>query len=174
MAITGLGHIGIFVRDLEKMVAFYRDFLGLKVTKQNWRAGAVFLSANPELVDHQIALVRGRPAGDEPQLIPQISFGCATLDDVRQFHRRLVKGGYRIQRVVNHASAIGCYFYDPEGNCAEVFWLTGKPSWVVVSNPIDLEQSDEAILSEVEKLWQRVRYVGVGERLPDEPATLQI
>jgi catechol 2,3-dioxygenase-like lactoylglutathione lyase family enzyme len=33
--ITGLGHIGIFVRDLEKMVAFYRDFLGLQVTKQN-------------------------------------------------------------------------------------------------------------------------------------------
>ena len=174
MAITGLGHIGIFVRDLEKMVAFYRDFLGLKVTKQNWRAGAVFLSANPELVDHQIALVRGRPEGDDPKLIQQISFGCATLDDVRQFHRRLVKGGYRIQRVVNHASAIGCYFYDPEGNCTEVFWLTGKPSWVVVSNPIDLEQSDEAILAEVEKLWQRVRNVGVGERLPEEPATVQL
>jgi catechol-2,3-dioxygenase len=174
MAITGLGHIGIFVRDLEKMVAFYRDFLGLKVTKQNWRAGAVFLSANPELVDHQIALVRGRPEGENPKLIQQISFGCATLDDVRQFHRRLVKGGYRIQRVVNHASAIGCYFYDPEGNCAEVFWLTGKPSWVVVSNPIDLEQSDEAILAEVEKLWRRVRDVGVGERLPEEPATLQL
>jgi catechol 2,3-dioxygenase-like lactoylglutathione lyase family enzyme len=174
MAITGLGHVGIFVRDLEKMVAFYRDFLGLKVTKQNWRAGAVFLSANPDLVDHQIALVRGRPEGDNPKLIQQISFGCAALDDVRQFHRRLVKGGYRIQRVVNHASAIGCYFYDPEGNCAEVFWLTGKPSWVVVSNPIDLEQSDEAILGEVDKLWQRVRDVGVGERLPDEPATLQL
>ena len=46
--ITGLGHVGIFVRDLEKMVAFYRDFLGLRVTKQNWRAGTVFLSADPQ------------------------------------------------------------------------------------------------------------------------------
>ena len=106
--------------------------------------------------------------------IGAISTGCAALDDVRQFHRRLVKGGYRIQRVVNHASAIGCYFYDPEGNCAEVFWLTGKPSWVVVSNPIDLEQSDEAILAEVDQLWQRVRDVGVGERLREEPATVQL
>ncbi|HKQ29312.1 MAG TPA: hypothetical protein VJT77_11980 [Burkholderiales bacterium] len=44
----------------------------------------------------------------------------------------------------------------------------------MVSNPIDLEQSDEAILAEVEKLWQRVRNVGVGERLPDEPATVQM
>ena len=27
-AVIGLGHVGIFVRDLERMVEFYRDFLG--------------------------------------------------------------------------------------------------------------------------------------------------
>ena len=171
--ITGLGHVGIFVRDLEKMVAFYRDFLGLQVTKQNWRAGTVFLSADPHAADHQLALVRGRPQGEEPKLIQQISFRCAALDDVRQFHRRLVAAGYTIQRVVNHASAIGCYFYDPEGNCAEVFWVTGRESWVPVSIPIDLEQSDAAILAEVDRLHQRVRDVGLGERMPQEPPTLQ-
>ena len=171
--ITGLGHVGIFVRDLEKMVAFYRDFLGLRVTKQNWRAGTVFLSADPQAADHQIALVRGRPEGEEPKLIQQISFRCAALDDVRQFHRRLVAAGFRIQRVVNHASAIGYYFYDPEGNCAEVFWVTGRESWVPVSIPIDLEQSDEVILAEVDRLHQRVRDVGLGERMPQEPPTLQ-
>jgi catechol 2,3-dioxygenase len=171
--ITDLGHVGIFVRDLEKMVAFYRDFLGLRVTKQNWRAGTVFLSADPQAADHQIALVRGRPEGEEPKLIQQISFRCAALDDVRQFHRRLVAAGFRIQRVVNHASAIGCYFYDPEGNCAEVFWVTGRESWVPVSIPIDLEQSDDVILAEVDRLHQRVRDVGLGERMPQEPPTLQ-
>jgi catechol 2,3-dioxygenase-like lactoylglutathione lyase family enzyme len=178
MAVTGLGHVGIFVRDLERMVAFYRDFLGLRVTKQNWRAGVVFLSANPTAADHEIALVRGRPEVDPPQgdphLIQQISFSVASLNDVREFHRRLVRDGYRIQRVVNHASAIGCYFYDPEGNCAEVFWVTGRPSWVPVSVPIDLEQPDDAILAEVEKLWRKVRHVGMGERMADEPATLKM
>ena len=173
MAVTGLGHVGIFVRDLEKMVAFYRDILGLRVTKQNWRAGVVFLSANPEAADHEIALVRGRREGDDPRLIQQISFNCAALNDVREFHRRLVRDGYRIQRVVNHASAIGCYFYDPEGNCAEVFWVTGRPSWVPVSIPVDLEKSDEEILAEVDKLWARVRDVKLGERMAEEPATLQ-
>jgi len=174
--ITGLGHVGIFVRDLEKMVAFYRDFLGLQVTKQNWRAGTVFLSADPEAADHQIALVRGRPAhvpgGEEPKLIQQISFRCAALDDVRQFHRRLVAAGYRIQRVVNHASAIGCYFYDPEGNCAEVFWVTGRPCWVPTVAPIDIEQPDDVVMAEVDRVWHGLRDVPVGGRMADESATL--
>ena len=27
--VVGLGHVGIYVRDLERMVAFYRDVLGM-------------------------------------------------------------------------------------------------------------------------------------------------
>ena len=33
-AVVGLGHIGLYVRDLEQMVGFYRDFLGMKVTAE--------------------------------------------------------------------------------------------------------------------------------------------
>src|SRR3954447_19878445 len=168
-----LGHIGIYVQNLERMVAFYRDFLGMKVTKQDWERGMVFLSAEPQAADHEIALMRGRPSAEDPHLINQISMQVATLADVKEFHRQLKAGGYKIQRVVSHASAIGCYFYDPEDNCAEVFWVTGRESWVPVSIPIDLEQSDAAILAEVDRLWKRVSDVGLGERMPQEPPTLQ-
>src|SRR5438034_10191699 len=102
--VPGLGHVGIYVRDLERMVAFYRDVMGMQVTKQNWRMGAVFLSADPEAVDHEIALMRGRPSADDPHLIQQISMRVATLDDLRVFHRRLRAEGYRIEHGVNHAS----------------------------------------------------------------------
>jgi catechol-2,3-dioxygenase len=172
--VTGLGHIGIYVRDLEGMVAFYRDVIGMQVTKQNWRAGVVFLSADPDSVDHEIALMRGRPDASDPHLIQQISMRVATLDDLRAFHRRLRAEGYRIERVVNHASAIGCYFFDPEGNRTEVFWVTGRPCWVPVANPIDLEQPDEAVLAEVDALWGKLRHVPVGGRAAEEPATLEL
>src|SRR5204863_264374 len=102
--VTGLGHVGIYVRDLDRMVAFYRDLMGMRVTKQNWRAGIVFLSSDPETVDHEIALMRGRPSPEDPHLIQQISMRVDTLDDLRDFHRRLRAEGYRIERVVNHAS----------------------------------------------------------------------
>jgi len=172
--VIGLGHIGLYVRDLERMVGFYRDVMGMQVTKQNWRLGIVFLSADPEAVDHEIALMRGRPSADDPHLIQQISMRAASLDDLRAFQRRLRAEGYRIETVVNHASAIGCYFFDPEGNRTEVFWVTGRPSWVPVANPIDIEQPDEVVLAEVDRLWEEVRHVpGCGTRA-DEPAALRI
>jgi len=172
--VTGLGHVGIYVRDLDRMVAFYRDVMGMQVTKQNWRAGAVFLSADPEAVDHEIALMRGRPDGADPHLIQQISMRVSTLDDLRSFRRRLIADGYRIEGIVNHASAIGCYFFDPEGNRTEVFWVTGRPCWVPTVKPIDIEQSDEAVLAEVDQLWNQLRDVPVGGRMSEETATLGV
>ena len=160
--VTGLGHLGIYVRDLERMAAFYRDFLGMTVTKQN--QGAVFLSGDPAAVDHEIVLARGRPDAGDPHLINQISLRVDTLDDLRVFYRCLRDEGYQIDRVVSHVSAIGCYFRDPEDNRTEVFWLTGKESWATFGEPIDLEQSDEALLAEVERGYERVRVIPMGGR----------
>ena len=172
--VLGLGHVGIYVRDLERMVAFYRDVMGMQITKQNWRLGMVFLSADPDAVDHEIALMRGRPSAEDPHLIQQISMRVGSLDDLRTFHRRLCAEGYRIERVVNHASAIGCYFFDPEGNRTEVFWVTGRSSWVPVANPIDIDQPDDVVLAEVDQLWNQVRHVPVGGAMTEEPATLEV
>jgi catechol-2,3-dioxygenase len=172
--VMGLGHVGIYVRDLERMVAFYRDVMGMQVTKQNWRAGVVFLSADPEAVDHEIALMGGRPDARDPHLINQISMRVASLDDLRTIRRRLVADGYAIEGVVNHASAIGCYFFDPEGNRTEVFWVTGRPCWVPTASPIDVEQPDAAVLAEVDRVWNQLRHVPVGGRMSEETATVEV
>jgi catechol-2,3-dioxygenase len=160
--VVQLGHVGIYVRDLEKMVAFYRDFLGMQITKQNWERGMVFLSADPVASDHEIALMRGRPEHDDPHLINQISMRVETLDDLRDFHGRVVSGGYQIERVVNHGSAIGCYFKDPEGNTTEVFWRSPRDCWVPTGDPIDLSQSDAEIMAQVNAAADRSRDVPVG------------
>jgi catechol 2,3-dioxygenase len=172
--VLGLGHVGIYVRDLERMAAFYRDVMGMRVTKQNQRAGVVFLSADPESVDHEIALMGGRPDSADPHLINQISMRVGSLDDLRVMRRRLVAEGYRIEGVVNHASAIGCYFFDPEGNRTEVFWVTGRPCWVPTATPIDIDQADETALAEVDRVWNQLRHVPVGGRMTEESATVEV
>ncbi len=171
--VRGLGHVGLYVRDLDRMVRFYRDFMGMQVTKQNWRFGIVFLSADPQSVDHEIALVRGRPPSEEPRLIHQISLRVETLDDLRDFRRRLLAEGYRIDEIVNHGSALGCYFFDPEGNRTEVFWLTGRACWVPTADPIDIEQPDDAVMAAVDRVWRRIGHVPVGGEMEGEAASLR-
>ncbi len=165
--VVGLGHIGLYVRDLDRMTKFYRDFLGMQVTKQS-PGRAVFLSSDPERVDHEIALMTGRPA-EEQHLIQQISLRVNTLEDLRTFKGRIQAEGYHIDRIVTHLSAIGCYFYDPEGNRTEVFWLTGRPSWVMVGVPIDIDRPDEEIMATIDRVWEQTRHVGVGSP-PDAAA----
>ena len=151
------------------MAGFYRDFLGMQVTKQSPDGRAIFLSSDPERVDHEIALMAGRPADGEPHLIQQISLRVASFADLREFRRRLLREGYQIDRVVTHLSAIGCYFFDPEGNRTEVFWLTGRPSWVMVGIPIDLEQSEAEALAQIDRVWEQTRHVAMGT-VPDQAA----
>jgi len=166
--VVGLGHIGLYVRDLDRMSTFYRDFMGMRVTKYS-PGRAVFLSSDPEAVDHEIALMTGRAEDGGPQLIQQISLRVDTLDDLRDFKRRILEEGYTIDAIVTHLSAIGCYFFDPEGNRTEVFWLTGRPSWVMVGVPIDIDRPDAEILAQIDRVWEQTRHVAMGTA-PDAAA----
>jgi catechol-2,3-dioxygenase len=166
--VVGLGHIGLYVRDIQRMASFYRDFLGMQVTKQSPDGRAIFLSSDPEQVDHEIALMTGRPA-EEQHLIQQISLRVNTLDDLREFKRRIKAEGYQIDRIVTHLSAIGCYFFDPEGNRTEVFWLTGRPSWVMVGIPIDIDRPEAEVLADIDRVWEQTRHVAMGT-VPDTAA----
>ena len=165
--VNGLGHIGFYVKDLELMKDFYGNFMGMTLTKVG-PLGA-FFSADPEAVDHEIALINGRTSLDGPELIQQISMRVDSLDDLRDFKQRIHERGYKLERIVTHASAIGCYFKDPENNTTEVFWLTGHTSWAQIGIPIDIDQSDEAVLAEVQRSWEAVQSVEMGT--PTSPET---
>jgi hypothetical protein len=78
------------------------------------------------------------------------------------------------RRCSQSVSALGCYYFDPEGNRSEVFWVTGRACWVPIAHLIDIEQPDNAVLAEIDSLWERLRHVGIGERLANEPASLQL
>ena len=158
--VTGLGHIGFYVNDLELMMDFYGNFMGMQLTKVG-PLGA-FFSADPESCDHEIALINGRSSLEDPQWIQQISMRVDSLDDLRDFKRRILAQGYQLDRIVSHASAIGCYFRDPENNPTEVFWLTGHTSWAQVGIPIDIDQPDEDVMADVLRSWEAVKGVEMG------------
>jgi hypothetical protein len=140
----------------------------MQITKQNWDRGMVFLSSDPVASDHEIALMRGRPENDNPHLINQISMRVESLDDLRDFHKRVLADGYQIERVVNHGSAIGCYFKDPEGNTTEVFWRSPRDCWVPTATRPTVVP-DEVILAEVDRPPTAADAVGGGGTGPPRP-----
>jgi catechol-2,3-dioxygenase len=147
--VTGLGHVGIYVRDPQIMINFYSGFLGMSVTDRGPDDRIVFLSANPAIEHHEFVLVKSEDRKTDPQ---QVSFTAASLADLRTFYAEILSRGYPVEMVVNHGNAIGCYFRDPEENVVEVYWHTGKDWPQPYGDPIDLLKSEEELLGIVAAL----------------------
>ena len=58
LRVRELGHVSLFVRDLESSVGFYRDFLGLRETGRGKNGRIVFLSAGAHHHDVSLELAR--------------------------------------------------------------------------------------------------------------------
>lgn len=152
--VTGLGHVGLFVKEPATMVDFYAGFLGMQVTDRGEDDRIVFLSARPEQEHHELALVRDPNRSSDVQ---QISFTVGSLTDLKEFYTRITERGFPVDRVVNHGIAFGCYFRDPEGNRVEVYWSTGKEYPQPHGDPIDLTLSEPELLALLEQMPPKVR-----------------
>ena len=147
-------HMGFYVRDIERMARFYRDVMCFFQTDRGL-LGTVelaFFSRDPS-EHHQIVLATGRPADLNFSVINQISLRVPDLATLREVRNRAQADPDVTDMVTaTHGNAVSIYFRDPEGNRIEVFmdmpWYCEQP----LREPIDLDQSDEAVMAAAEKL----------------------
>jgi catechol 2,3-dioxygenase-like lactoylglutathione lyase family enzyme len=147
--VTGLGHVGISARDMDKMLDFYTRILGLTITDGGGPGRGTFLSAHPETEHHEFVI---GPSPDRRTNAQQISFTVGSLDDLKQLYHAIKDYGCQIDRVVSHGIAFGCYFRDPEDNRVEVYWSTGMDYPQPFGDPIDLEKSNQELLNYLEDM----------------------
>jgi catechol 2,3-dioxygenase-like lactoylglutathione lyase family enzyme len=145
--ISGLGHVGLYCRDLATMRDFYANVLGLTISDEDLDRGICFLSAAPEAEHHELALVQARDPAQKTHNVQQVSFKVSTLADVREFYHRLQQAGRRIDRTVTHGIACSVYFFDPEDNRIELYYTTPYKVRQPLGAPIDLDQSDAELLA---------------------------
>jgi catechol 2,3-dioxygenase-like lactoylglutathione lyase family enzyme len=150
--VTGLGHFGVFVRDMDKMVDFYTNVLGMTLTDRGPDDRIVFLSAQPEVEHHEIALAK---SPDQKTDAGQISFHVDTLSDLKELHGKIEAYGCKFDRIVNHGIAFGCYFRDPEDNRVEVYWSTGIDYPQPYGDPIDIHASEAELMKVLEDMPAR-------------------
>lgn len=148
--IKGLSHIVLYVNDLDKMVAFYRDVLGLVKYRENPNR-MVFLTSDPEIDDHQLALAKGREGN--AKIIGHIAWRVDTPAEVKEFYERFKAQGVPIDHCVSHAyeemgNTVSCYFLDPEGNRLEIYALVTERDQARINRPLDLDKSVDEIVAQ--------------------------
>jgi len=148
--VTSFNHSGIVIRDLETMVSFYRDILGLTVIRE-------VESVAPPAGNHtgipgseRMLVFVGKPDGDhllelvhyrEPKSpnghLERNQLGashiCFNVEGLANLHEKLISQGISfvtppIYTDLPNGSRTGiCYFQDPEGNWIELVERT-RPS----------------------------------------------
>ena len=151
-------HFGIFVTDLERMVAFYTETFDLTITDRGegrtFRNRLVFTSASPDQ-HHQLVLASGRPADAKFSTVMQISFVVPSIQHLRDISARAQARGATNIRGLNHGNALSVYMLDPEGNTVEIYVDT--PFYVAQphGDPLDLSKDDETLMRETEEACRR-------------------
>jgi catechol-2,3-dioxygenase len=146
-------HVGLYVRDLERMAGFYSRFLEMTETDRGeydmptGRARFIFLSTDPR-DHHQLVLATGRPEGESYNVLNQISFRLESFALLRDRHRRLANEPVSEVRPICHGNAVSVYFRDPEGNRVEMFFDT---PWYVNQPMILMSLPDDQLWQWVEK-----------------------
>jgi catechol 2,3-dioxygenase len=124
-----LGHISLFVRDLEASVRFYRDVLGFEEAGRV--SGAVFLTAGR--THHEFALIQ--PGPEAVAAPPQPYFGVNhiavkvgdSIEELRDAYRTLNRAGVPVVETLDYYIQQAIHVLDPDGNTVEVFVDTDRP-----------------------------------------------
>lgn len=141
--VSSLGHVGIFVHDVERSKAFYRDVLGLTVSDES-ETGTVFMTARGRHEEHHELLLR--PGREDGKVVQQLSFRCNSLPELKEFYQLFLRRNVPIVRVASHGNAVGVYARDPDDNVVEVYWQTGIDWPQPFGKDIDLTAPDETIM----------------------------
>ena len=144
-----LGHVGIYVRDLERSKKFYTEVIGLKVSDE-FPGKAVFLRCSHDHHDtvlFQLAAEKLARSQNDRAEIQQISFEVDRLDDLRHKAAEVKALGIAVsgpqQRGPGMDKTID--FHDPDGNTIQFYCDMDQTGWDDRSRPADQWQRQDRV-----------------------------
>jgi catechol-2,3-dioxygenase len=132
MEIRELGHLVLYVRDVQRSAAFYRDVLGWRQIVPADGEGlpsvkAAAFNAPSGRTHHELLLIEvGEDAAAQPEgrRLGLYHFGLkigATDDELRAARDILVETGTPILGMSDHTMTHSLYIADPDGNEIELY-----------------------------------------------------
>jgi catechol 2,3-dioxygenase-like lactoylglutathione lyase family enzyme len=126
--VVDIDHVVLRVRDLERMIAFYRDVLGCPVAWRRDDLGLVHLRAGRAMidlvpVDGPLGRRGGAPPGPDGRNVDHVCLRVAPFDPAA-IAAELTAHGVRVgearPRFGAQGEGVSIYLWDPEDNIVEL------------------------------------------------------
>jgi catechol-2,3-dioxygenase len=128
MQVKELGHLVLYVRDIDRSASFYRDVLGwrqvLPADKNMGFRAAAFSSGRTH---HELLLIEVGPSAQpipEGRRIGLYHFGLKvgdSDDELREARQRVEAAGVNVVGASDHTVTHSLYITDPDGNEIELY-----------------------------------------------------
>lgn len=134
MQVKELGHLVLYVRDVERSRRFYKDVLGWKALPLP-RPDLPIAAFSSGRTHHELLLIEvGEGATPIPQgrRVGMYHFGLKvgeSDDELREARDRLVKEGVTIVGASDHGVTHSLYILDPDGNEIELYIDVQPARW---------------------------------------------
>ncbi|HKX25004.1 MAG TPA: VOC family protein [Actinomycetota bacterium] len=132
MEVKELGHIVLYVRDLERSRRFYGEVLGWKEVARMGGQGAVFSSGRTH---HELLLLEVGPQAAPTPAPPRVGmyhFGLKigeTDEELRAALNELLEAGVKVNGSADHTVTHSLYIEDPDGNEIELYIDVQPEQW---------------------------------------------
>jgi catechol 2,3-dioxygenase len=139
MEVKELGHLVLYVRNLERSASFYRDVLGwrqvLPGEGEPVSPGFPAAAFSSGRTHHELLLIE---VGDDAQALPRgrhvglYHFGLKvgdTDDELRDALARLQEAGVTVVGATDHTVTHSLYILDPDGNEIELYIDVAGVDW---------------------------------------------
>ena len=149
MQARGLYHAVLYVHDLKRSVAFYRDLLGFEPIGEAFGGRAAAFRGADHRTHHELLLIE---VGPDAAAIPSgrrvglyhlgIKVGDS-MDELRKAKQALDDAGVAIEGMSDHTATWSLYLRDPDGNELEIY----------CDNPdVDWRNDPEAVMAPIKPL----------------------
>lgn len=147
-----LSHVVLQCFDFDAMVDFYTRTIGFYLSDIGEARGQrmAFLSLDPSLEHHQVALATGRRPG-EGGAFHHLAFGVRSLAELHERHEHLKRNAVKGIELWTHASMLSVYYRDVENNRLEFFletpYYVKQP--VALTLDVDLSAPQDEVFGEI-------------------------
>ncbi|MBB3086364.1 VOC family protein [Geodermatophilus sabuli] len=151
MPVQRLNHAVLYVRDVDRSHAFYRDVLGFRA-KMEIPGAAVFLQAEGSSNDHDLGLFQigagagASEAGRRTVGLYHLAWEVDTLAELARIRDALLQAGALVG-MSDHVTTKALYAHDPDGLEFEVSWLLPAEfvtpqllEGAAMTSPLDLDR----------------------------------